>query len=366
MPILHRSIVQFLSPRQMRTGAAFPNAASLYLEAQRALEATETQVIDQHEELAWRLLCADSLYQRVVAEARVHGACHALPSSLTGPVSVIQGVLAIRALAAALDSESHRSWSSELNVELRQAVQDLIDWPLPPDIVEAYRQARTRRTKLLAELLDLHLIPPEVLALRPSFTSGLGGSETLLRSAGDDWARAVVQIETEGIGAKVGSGVFLSPTHILTAAHVLENADSVRVTSPLLQMRFNVHRWRMHPGFDENRVRNDYAFITVDPVSDMGTRVWWDFAGNGGRFPVHRYGFPPEGKRYGRGSVTRLRRMFLSTNLEVPPGASGGGLFYESEGDVYLAGIATNEDPPSPMNESYVGLALVRDVLDEI
>lgn len=368
MSISHCSIKHYLLADlrdRARPRSRGPSSAEAYLDAQKRIEDVELDVARQQRGLARRLLRADRAYQRAVAELSFHGAGDDLPRSLTGPLGVVDGLLAVRKLVSTLRETTNPPWSPELLDELLPAVKDLLEVSLPDSAVDTYEAARRSRAETLGALLESGRLPYDRLRSAPALAPADGARGPEAQSS-VHWADSVVRVQTTGARPAIGSGVFLNASQVLTAAHVVHRAETVEVSSPTLEMAFQVIEARTHPGYPENRVSCDYAIIEVEPAPGMGHGVLWDFGGMGGSYPVHRLGFPTHGDRYGTGSVERLRRMFLSSDLRVPHGSSGGGLFYEWNWMMWLVGITTNEDAPSRGDRSYVGLALIEQVLDEI
>jgi hypothetical protein len=313
----------------------------------------------------WELLLADPEYQRAITEASYHGACQHLPRTLTGPVNLLEGVLAVRALAAEVEKAE---WAQGLRASFLPAVDRLRKLPLPEDAETHYKSAQQARGSALGLLLDQGILGTELLQRPRGFASvaleapSLAG-EASRRSNG--WADSVVVVETKGSPSQRGSGVFLGPSYILTAAHVVAGADAIRVYSPRLHREFEiVSRPLIHTGWGHGKHRDlDYAALEVQADPELGVPVLWDFGAPGGAYQIARYGYPPSGERWSVGSVERYRNMFFSADLQVPHGASGGGIFYDTQGTVSFVGITTNEDIAAPPNKSFVGLALVKSEL---
>lgn len=366
-PIPHKSIAQRVLQAVDKTTGSTRRLLTDYMEAHGTLEKLESSFVarlPENLDVRRELLLADPEYQRAMAEASCHEACENLPRTLTGPVSVLEGVRAVQSLASEIE---RAEWSRGLRETFLPVVDELRRLPLPGEANKQYEESLGARASALGVLLDEGIVGSDHLHVTRGLAAAMAEGAALRPNP--SWVDSVVLVETRGAPDQQGSGVFLGPSYILTAAHVVARADAVRIYSPRLEQTFDVRsRPRVHPEWGNGAHREfDYALIEVEPALELGLPVLWDFGNAGGAYHIARYGYPPGAPRGHTGWVERVRNMFFSPDLQVPHGASGGGIFYEAQGTVYLVGITTNEDiVTAPLNKSFVGLALMKSELRKL
>lgn len=197
-----------------------------------------------------------------------------------------------------------------------------------------------------------------------------------------DWKEfdASVGVLLEKKGAQtVGSGVLLSPTVVLTAAHCLEDLTQAWVTtSPDMATgrKWQAARWLLHPGYRGNIPggSTDLGLIfLMEPVTDL-PHAFPVFALFRPGLPFERIGY---GLREGHNVRTHVnsslnsplsRHYVLVDDEHGFPGDSGGPVFQREGDDLFLVGVHTGRkmgEGSELLDHSYVQL-LYKEELDWI
>jgi hypothetical protein len=186
------------------------------------------------------------------------------------------------------------------------------------------------------------------------------------------WARSIAIVRRFDEHPCLGSGVFLSPTSVITAAHVvfapntpLPSVACLQVEAPKLRRRCAVRAVHVHPRWRaEGALDADYALLDVSPAPGLGLPVRWDYGASGDSVQVSRYGYPTDDSaRFAVGHIHRAGNMFYSSNLRVPHGASGGALVDALNGRVVLVGITTFSGDGGS-DAAFIGLPMLQSARD--
>ncbi|MFO0570971.1 MAG: trypsin-like peptidase domain-containing protein [Polyangiaceae bacterium] len=162
---------------------------------------------------------------------------------------------------------------------------------------------------------------------------------------------SVVQISTPD---GKGSGVFISPTEVLTAAHVVApTGPSFAVSDIRVIIRYRgedavIRALAVHPRWTNGaRAGSDIALLRVEPVADLGLGTQMNVPAPGASVMVSGIGFvaatdvveQPAGTVLCE-SGTDGFNLLRSDDLAPTPGLSGGPL-YTSTGGVVVVGLMT-------------------------
>lgn len=334
------------------SGAAFVRAAADVDARERAFAAGAPDACLQ-------LLALDAAYQAARAEVAFRTGDAPPAVGLTGPYPEIASFAALSDLVARVRARAAEPWAAALIHEVLGpaiAAAGAAD----PAVIAAYNGACRLRADTAAPAMD-------ALGLSPADLRSAHETSLTERDRPCAWPCCVVAVRRVD-GPERGSGVFLTPSLVITAAHVAGAGGRLAIDLPApyggardVRAAFLDAAWR-----DGRAVDRDIAILQVDPAPGLGLPVIWDFAGAGGIYPVARYGRPPRGDAYEAGHVERARHIFVSKDLHVPDGASGGGLFFESGGIVYVVGVTTNEDPVAPGQKSFIGLPLLPPMMEDL
>jgi hypothetical protein len=186
------------------------------------------------------------------------------------------------------------------------------------------------------------------------------------------WWESLVQLRRSD--GKKGSGVFISSTEILTAAHVVTRGSApmaldelmvdVRYRSVLAAPRAVAVLATWSPG----TTASDIALVRVDALFDLGLAPIFGHPPPSERTMLEGAGFDAvsEGLRMPSGNVecrvTMAGERLLYTDDFAPaPGMSGGPLCAGLANGVRVAGVLTRRS-----GSGFVGLSLVASLLDEL
>jgi hypothetical protein len=186
------------------------------------------------------------------------------------------------------------------------------------------------------------------------------------------WWESLVQLRQNG--SKKGSGVFISSSEILTAAHVVTTAGvPVALEGLTVEIRYRsvfavpraiavLSTWA--PG----ATASDIALVRVDPHPDLGVPPIFGHPPPSERAMLEGAGFEAahDGVRMPSGNVecrvTIAGERLLYTDDFAPlPGMSGGPLCAGLPSGVRVAGVLTRRSA-----SGFVGVSLVTSLLDEL
>jgi hypothetical protein len=186
------------------------------------------------------------------------------------------------------------------------------------------------------------------------------------------WWESLVQLRRSD--TKKGSGVFISSTEILTAAHVVTRGSAavalddltvdVRYRSVLAVPRAIAVLSTWSPGATES----DIALVRVDAQPDLGLLPIFGHPPPSERAMLEGAGFEAATDRVhvASGNVecrvtTSGERLLYTDDFAPVPGMSGGPLCAGLPSGVRVAGVLTRRS-----GSGFVGLSLVTSLLDEL
>lgn len=133
------------------------------------------------------------------------------------------------------------------------------------------------------------------------------------------------------------SGVAVSKTHLLTAAHCLDNAEEVQVHSDGVQLP--IKKYEMHPNYKRKSSFYNFDIGVIELRNALSENIQiYQIANTKGKEPIIRVGF---GGREGKNEITIIRglqaedfgnRFIKAKDSKSVSGDSGGALF-QKEGD---------------------------------
>lgn len=190
------------------------------------------------------------------------------------------------------------------------------------------------------------------------------------------WWTNVVRIQGS---TGLGTGVFLSPQRVLTAAHVvtlvdgsLDDAANISVSQmhePLVTLK--ALALRVPPGWANNPAAADICVIEVPPLIGAGLGVVVDFGNGPEAHTVAVYGYPSPPPAAGsagvyyHGQVQRTSVAFSSRDLRFDEGVSGAPLLIDEAGEVKVVGVAVAK-ASTPGEDVVVGLPLLQSTYGSI
>ena len=187
-----------------------------------------------------------------------------------------------------------------------------------------------------------------------------------------DWWESLVQIRRGDL--KKGSGVFVSPTEILTAAHVVTQGSAALSLDDLtLDIRFRStlaipRAVALLPSWAPGATGSDVALVRVDAHADLGLSPAFGLPPPSGSAMLEGVGFEADGDQLltPSGNVecrvtTDGERLLFSDDFTPQGGMSGGPLVAALATGVHVAGILTRTS-----TSGFVGLSVVASVLDEL
>ncbi len=240
--------------------------------------------------------------------------------SLTGSVSEPDAMFAVSEVSAMLALHQKERWArrhldgplGHLSPAITAALEQL------PSRAPAIEEARAGRARAFGVA---HEAFTTVLARR-----GQLDATSLLQSAADtSWTDSVVKVWCDDLDER-GSGVFIRPDLLVTAAHVISTLatppDAARVHLEIPSHGSSRLTAIAVSAFDATQ---DYALLVVPRVSALGVAARFDFDPHDG-FEVSRFGYPVDGgPSGGTGHISRIGDLFYTSDLHIPAGASGGG-----------------------------------------
>jgi hypothetical protein len=187
-----------------------------------------------------------------------------------------------------------------------------------------------------------------------------------------DWWESLVQIRRPD--HKKGSGVFISSTEILTAAHVVTQGSAALALDDLtLDIRFRStlavpRAVAILATWGPGATGSDVALVRVDAHPDLGLSLEFGLPPPSGSAMLEGVGFEAERDdlRAPSGNVecrvtTEGERLLFSDDFAPEGGMSGGPLIAGLATGVHVAGILTRAS-----SSGFVGLSVVASVLDEL
>jgi len=180
-------------------------------------------------------------------------------------------------------------------------------------------------------------------------------------------------------GNSVGSGTFIKPDIVLSAAHVLVPKPGGSLTSYVIrsilvvQMLGDPNQFRAIDAVvcqewldnAHNALFFDMCLIRVAPVHGLGLRTISDFTTPDGPFPVKVHGFDVDLTSMStgipiQGTITRRGSVFTSRDISAKNGVSGGPIIIPARGKASksVVGILTSA-PKVAGNTVNIGLPLL-------
>ena len=170
----------------------------------------------------------------------------------------------------------------------------------------------------------------------------------------DDYQTSAAIVLNKKNLSTVCSGVFLSPTVVLTTAHCLVDLVSASVTNDKLlngeSEKIEVLKWVIHPSYDGNKVGEslDVGLLFLKkPISNQ--MIFPKVASYDPTAPFKRIGF---GLRYGSNRRTlvtsnfdNMAGMYVRVQDQYGyPGDSGGPVYQEIDQELKLVGLHTGRE----------------------
>jgi hypothetical protein len=184
------------------------------------------------------------------------------------------------------------------------------------------------------------------------------------------WFESLVQLRLAN--DTKGSGLLISTTEVLTAAHVVApNGPSLPIDDIEVDLRFRSHlapvrSIKLLDGWEASRTTgSDMALVCIDPQAGLGISPAFGVPATGQSAMLEAHGFiaQDDSRRTLVGSVRfqppSPADPFLFTDDFSPiPGMSGGPLLTGANGSVQVAGILTQLS-----TNDFIGLAVLASVL---
>jgi hypothetical protein len=314
-----------------------PDDVEIYLTRHEEVVRAQKAFAAANPRLALSLVALDGAYQRARAEVAARGLGVPHPSSLSGSWADVECLAALRDLLDILTASHEEAWA-RAHVRALQPARAVVR-KLTPEVERGFADVRRARANALGPALEIG-----ARAL---------GLVDLDAAADGSWADAVVHVDRAAPSANHGSGVVIRPNAVITAGHVVlpigaqdPSPEEISVTladgSTLGISEILIHpRWRSGRHGD-----SDWALLVTSDIAAVSASPYQDFGATGGVFRVGCYGYPVDTSvdGYREGKVSRGGPFFVSPDIRVPSGCSGGGMFYEMDGDVRLVGITTRSE----------------------
>ena len=175
-------------------------------------------------------------------------------------------------------------------------------------------------------------------------------------------------------GTRRGSGLMISPTELLTAAHVVApdgtgKASALRITLFGSSRTVTPRRVAVLQAWSAAKATgSDIALVQVAPLADLGIAPVFGVPADHASATLEGHGFPDSTTREEsmRGLVSFDPRsadepFLFSSDITPLPGMSGGPLVAGIGGAVRVAGILAQRS-----NNDFIGLALLESVLETL
>ena len=170
-----------------------------------------------------------------------------------------------------------------------------------------------------------------------------------------------LEIEKDDGNKYICSGVAISDTLVLTAAHCLLSSKSIRITSEDMLIDFSASSFAIHPQYDRNRSKYLYDLALVFLPQQLPTNlilypIYPGHVDQAQDVTLYRCGFGLRDGNNLRAVISPMKIIYADENyFEIEdlfsfPGDSGGPIFMLKNNQFWLVGIQSTKEFERSLN----------------